>query len=70
MGIAGRDSRASSVQDNAILEQVYHVSTTRTVALSGMEPRVRHPRVDGATATNRKIKKWTNLEWALNTDCA
>ena len=29
-------------------------SPTRTVALSGMEPHVRHPRVDGATATNGK----------------
>jgi len=29
-------------------------SPTRTVALSGVEPHVRHPRVDGATATNGK----------------
>ena len=44
-------------------------SPTRTVALSGMEPHVRHPRVDGATATNGKCNDDALLPLPGSLDC-
>ena len=44
-------------------------SPTRTVAPSGMEPHVRHPRVDGATATNGKCNDDALLPLPGSLDC-